>query len=83
MVSDSSTIQPKGTPDGDLPSKSCAPREAITDHPSPMTHNLSPITRSHPGTSSLRARRLWNTTTINKKAPRMKFSQKELSWNVP
>jgi len=68
----------KGTPAGDHHFKffmRIGPTPALL--PQSTTQNLSP--GSHPGVSSLRANRLWNTTTISKNAPRMTFSQKELS----
>ena len=80
MVSDQSSVILKGTPDGDHHSKFS--RNDPTQSPRrnwPRTFWTDHVGTSHPGTSILRANRLWNTTTINRKAPRMKFSQKELS----
>jgi hypothetical protein len=67
----------KRTPEGDLRSKVLRRErraESVTRRPLPTSYR---------GISSLFASRLWNTTTIKRNAPRMKFSQKELSWNVP
>src|SRR5215211_7658486 len=82
MVSDQSAVIPSRVHRTETNTPNCSWNDR-TQSPRPRSMTRDPSPASHPETSSLRARRLWHTTTINRNEPRMKFSQKGLSWNVP